>query len=90
MHIRKHLLIQKGSGRDVNKKEIISLIFKEISSGKSLMELRGCLIDLKKQGVSKEVMLECLNDMRVSDFEDTVLELMDFVEGFCNPQFCIF
>lgn len=35
-------------------------------------------------------MLECLNDMRVSDFEDTVLELMDFVEGFCNPQFYIF
>ncbi|HGC6388485.1 hypothetical protein NNQ28_10640 [Cronobacter dublinensis] len=74
----------------LTKKEITSLIFKEISSGKNLMELRDCLIDLKKQGVSKEVMLECLNDMRVSDFEDTVLELMDFVEGFCNPQFYIF
>ncbi|ELY2854240.1 hypothetical protein [Cronobacter dublinensis] len=74
----------------LTKKEIISLIFKEISLGKNLMELRDCLIDLKKQGVSKEVMLECLNDMRVSDFEDTVLELMDFVEGFCNPQFYIF
>ncbi|ELY2909169.1 hypothetical protein [Cronobacter dublinensis] len=74
----------------LTKKEIITLIFKEISLGKNLMELRDCLIDLKKQGVSKEVMLECLNDMRVSDFEDTVLELMDFVEGFCNPQFYIF
>ncbi|EOW6558831.1 hypothetical protein ACOZYI_001401 [Cronobacter dublinensis] len=74
----------------LTKKEIISLIFKEISLGNNLMELRDCLIDLKKQGVSKEVMLECLNDMRVSDFEDTVLELMDFVEGFCNPQFYIF
>ncbi|EOI3545793.1 hypothetical protein ACMSZT_000547 [Cronobacter dublinensis] len=74
----------------LTKKEIISLIFKEVSLGNNLMELRDCLIDLKKQGVSKEVMLECLNDMRVSDFEDTVLELMDFVEGFCNPQFYIF
>ena len=58
-----------------------------------LLTLRELLADFKKRGLDKESMLRSLEELRAGcdeQDEDILLELMDFVTGFCNPQQRIF
>lgn len=40
--------------------------------------------------MAKDEMIFSLNNLRSIADEDIVLELMDFVEGYCNPQLSIY
>lgn len=58
-----------------------------------LLLLRDCLIDFKNRGMDEESMYVSLEELRVGsdeETEDLLLELMDFVRGFCNPELCVF
>lgn len=59
----------------------------------NLLLLRENLIKFRNQGMDKDLMLKCLESLREkndSQIEDVLLELMDFVVGFCNPPLSIF
>lgn len=59
----------------------------------NLLILRECLIEFRDRGMNKDLMLKSLESLRKvsnSQIEDILLELMDFVVGFCNPQLSIF
>lgn len=59
----------------------------------NLLLLRESLIEFRNQGMDKDLMLKCLESLReMSDpqIEDILLELMDFVVGFCSPRLSIF
>lgn len=48
---------------------------------------------LKDEGMSKDDMLSFLEQLRTNNdekIEDVLLELMDFVAGYCNPSLVIF
>ena len=55
-----------------------------------LLELRSLLTEFRDSGGEKEEALNILEELRTSltekDREDDVLDLMDFVVGFCSPQ----
>ncbi|MBN3256668.1 hypothetical protein H5A33_18735 [Pectobacterium brasiliense] len=72
------------------KEEFIDILSSEIVFGYNLMKLRELLVSFKVRGVSKNEMLLYLNELRLVSNEDVVLELMDFVEGYCNPQLSIY
>ena len=58
-----------------------------------LLVLRECLIDFKNRGMDEERMYVSLEELRAGsdeETEDVLLELMDFVRGFCNPELCVF
>ena len=58
-----------------------------------LLVLRECLIDFKNRGMDEESMYVSLEELRAGsdeETEDLLLELMDFVKGFCNPELCVF
>ncbi len=58
-----------------------------------LPALRKCLICFKNHGMSKDSMLGNLEKIRNrsdSKTEDILLDLMDFVVGWCNPNLSIF
>ena len=58
-----------------------------------LPALRECLISFKNHGMSRDSMLSNLEKIRNesdSKTEDTLLDLMDFVAGWCNPNLSIF
>ncbi|MFJ5405842.1 hypothetical protein ACIPTZ_20865 [Pectobacterium sp. CHL-2024] len=72
------------------KEEFIDILSSEIVFCSNLMKLRELLVSFKVRGVSKNEMLLYLNELRLVSNEDVVLELMDFVEGYCNPQLSIY
>ena len=58
-----------------------------------LLALRDCLVDFKNRGMEEESMCRSLEEMRAdsdAETEDVLLDLMDFVRGFCNPELCVF
>ena len=58
-----------------------------------LLALHKCLLKYKNAGMDKDSMIECLKDLRNSseiETEDVLLELMDFVVGYCNPGLAVF
>lgn len=58
-----------------------------------LLECRDYLADFRKRGMSKEMMIEALEELRVEvqpENEDTILEMLDFVTGFCNANLSVF
>lgn len=58
-----------------------------------LLLLRDCLIDFKNRGMDEERMYVSLEELRAGsdeETEDLLLELMDFVRGFCNPELSVF
>lgn len=58
-----------------------------------LRTLRECLIKFKDSGMNKESMLQNLEKLRSrsdSETEDILLDLMDFVTGYCNPELSIY
>ena len=74
--------------------EFIQLLPVEIKNHHNdLMILRECLIGFKNNGMDKDSMLANLEKLRSgsdSETEDILLDLMDFVVGFCNPNLSIF
>lgn len=56
----------------------------------SLLEIREVLVDMKNEGMKKEEMMEYLQKMRACFDEDMILDLMDYVEGFCYPNLSIY
>ena len=55
-----------------------------------LLRLVSVLRDFKAHGGSKDAAYEALIELRaepgLAGYEDRVLELMDFVQGFCSPH----
>ncbi|MDC9822088.1 hypothetical protein R0L47_19160 [Pectobacterium polonicum] len=72
------------------KEEFIKNLSSEIAFCSNLIKLRELLVSFKVRGMSKNEMLLYLNELRLVSNEDVVLELMDFVEGYCNPQLSIY
>lgn len=74
--------------------EFIQLFPEEIKKNyNDLLALRENLIRFKDKGMGKNSMLENLEKLREisdSETEDILLELMDFVVGYCNPNLSIF
>lgn len=74
--------------------EFLELLPMEIKKyHNDLRILRECLIRFKNKGMGKDIMLENLEKLRSrGDFEteDILLELMDIVVGYCNPDLSIF
>lgn len=76
----------------------LSGLFEELTNNitnpsSDIMGLRGILVRYKEMGISKTEMLDCLAQLRdrgLEDREDTILDLMDFVTGFCNPTLKIY
>lgn len=65
----------------------------QIKAHKDVLVLREFLVTFKNNGMDKESMLENLEELReesTSATEDILIDLMDFVVGFCNPQLSIF
>lgn len=59
----------------------------------SLLILRECLLKFKTAGMDKDSMIKSLDEFRNdcdAKTEDILLELMDFVTGYCNPNLSIF
>jgi hypothetical protein len=61
-----------------------------IKNALSLSELVGTLREFKREGGSQSEALEVLealrNESTEEKSEDVLLELMDFVTGFCSPH----
>ena len=58
-----------------------------------LLEIREILLDYKNNGMDKQSMLSEINSMRIKsnpETEDVLLELLDFIEGYCNPSLAVF
>lgn len=74
--------------------EFMQMLSVEINNHhNSLSMLRECLINFKNAGMDKDCMINNLEELRNasdSDKEDVLLELMDFVVGYCNPNLSIF
>lgn len=69
------------------------LLFEIKRHQNDLESLRECLIRFKNKGMDKDSMYESLEKLRSSndsEIEDILLELMDFVVGYCNPHWAIF
>ena len=63
------------------------------SDSNDLLKLREILVLYKDRGMSKEVMINSLEELRGdsdSETEDLILELMDFVTGFCALKLSIY
>lgn len=72
-------------------KEFIQLLPLEIEKhSDDLMILREFLIRFKDNGMNKESMLKNMEELRSrsgsEETEDVLLELMDFITGWCNPN----
>lgn len=51
------------------------------------------LVEYKNSGMTKSQMISNLNNIRSivgNKDEDKILEMMDFVEGYCHPKFKVF
>lgn len=72
------------------REEFIDVISHEIASYSALMTLRELLVCFKNRGMPKDEMLLCLSHLRSISEENVVLELMDFSEGYCDPQLSIY
>ena len=59
----------------------------------NLLILRNVLLKYKSMGMDKNSMLRNLEELRNDndeEIDDIVLELMDFVVGFCNQDLAVF
>ncbi|MDE5779518.1 MAG: hypothetical protein K2I10_13620 [Lachnospiraceae bacterium] len=78
----------------MDNKEFIQLLSVEIKNHHNdLLSLREFLIRSKNNGMDKDSMYENLEKLRGrsdSETEDILLDLMDFVVGYCNPTLSIF
>lgn len=73
------------------KQEFIEKIFELINQEAEIDSLYKQLRLFKNRGMSREKMLECLESLRENHrAEDRILELMDFVTGFCSSQMTVY
>ncbi len=74
--------------------EFIRRVVEKVNEREADIEvLHAILRKFRNQGMSKEKMLNCLENVRQNcepEEEDLLLELMDFVTGFCNVPMCIY
>lgn len=70
--------------------ELASALSNQLEASFELWRLRLILVDFKTRGMTKDEMLSCLESLRVTCDEDSILELMDIVEGYCNSNLLIF
>ena len=74
--------------------EFRQLLLSEIKSDhNNLLILREYLLKYKSFGMDKDSMVRNLEKLRNgsdTETEDILLELMDFVVGYCNPDLSIF
>lgn len=71
--------------------KVLSVKIKEESN--NLLVLHKCLVKFKSAGMDKDCMIKCLKELRnssESETEDVLLELMDFIVGYCNPDLSIY
>ncbi|CAQ85104.1 MULTISPECIES: hypothetical protein [Photorhabdus] len=66
--------------------ELMNALTEKIQSNKNLLELRELLVLFRDKGMTKESMRDALNSLISDENEDTIWDLLDFVEGFCNPD----
>ena len=72
--------------------EFMKVLSAEIEE-KNLLVLHKYLMEFKNAGMDKNSMIKSLKGLRnISNLEteDVLLELMDFVVGYCNPNLSIF
>lgn len=73
--------------------EIKRKILEGLEANFSAMEIREILVDYKNEGGTKELTYKALEEMRYTikdeKQEDKILELMDFVSGFCSSHVAI-
>lgn len=75
------------------KQEFRQIIQEQLNKEADLGVLHKELRRFRNLGMNMESMLECLEELRKNqneDVEDRILELMDFVVGWCNPTAEIF
>ena len=74
--------------------EFKQLLLSEIEDNhNNLLILRECLLKFKSFGMDKDSMLRNLEELRNdidTETEDILLELMDYVAGWCNPDLSVF
>ena len=72
--------------------EFMKVLSAEIKE-KNLLVLHKYLMEFKNAGMDKNSMIKSLKELinsSDSETEDVLLELMDFVVGYCNPNLSIF
>ncbi len=74
----------------ITRDDIKKQFCEQFTSNTSLDTLWNYLKELKIKGVEKELVLSVLKELRElfkenEDIEDQILEVMDFVVGFCSP-----
>ncbi len=73
--------------------EFIQAILEGLENNYDLLELRSRLDVFRKRGMTQRNMIEVLEALRVevkAEDEDIILDLLDFVVGFCNSELSIF
>lgn len=70
--------------------ELASALSSQLEDSFELRRLRLILVDFKARGMTKGEMLSCLESLRATCDEDSILELMDIVEGYCSSNLSIF
>lgn len=74
--------------------EFMQVLSAEIKkNNNNLLVLHTCLMKFKNNGMDKDSMIKSLKELRNSsdsETEDVLLELIDFVVGYCNPNLSIF
>lgn len=78
---------------DAFKQEILS----EIRNGVDVMKSRETLLRYKELGIDKDSMYSVLDSLRdemrkngEDELEDAIIEIMDFIIGWCAPNMKIF
>ncbi len=74
------------------KQVFLEKIYELITQDADTVSLYKQLCLFKNQGMSREKMLECLENLREKHEieQDRILELMDFVTGFCSPHMTVY
>ena len=56
--------------------------------------LHGCLVEFRDKGMNKQEMYDALDELRnqvqTEEQEDLIRDLMDFVVGYCHPNWHVF
>jgi hypothetical protein len=67
------------------------LLIEAIGRRAPLQDLHALLVAFKNQGGGQQEAHDLLESMRIdaSEEEDVILELMDFVVGYCSPSWRI-
>ncbi len=75
--------------KDMFKSSVIAEMKK---NHEDVLMLREELVYFKNQGMNKEEMLECMEELRriIPEYEDVLCDLLDFISGFCNSDLSIF